>query len=72
MLKNNTNNQSFHRKYSFIFQFLDTQGLKRNSSIWERIDHTAIIDEFPMLSEDDIIRNITLGEQIALSLFKRI
>lgn len=54
-----------------FFQFLDAQGLKRNSSIWEKIDHTAIIDEFPMLSEHDIIRNITLGEEVAPPLFKR-
>lgn len=53
-----------------FFQFLDAQGLKRNSSTWEKIDHTNIIDEFPMLTEEEIITNVTLGKQVLRSLFK--
>jgi hypothetical protein len=35
--------------------------LKKYSSKWKKINHTDTIDEFPMLSEDEIINNITLG-----------
>jgi DDE superfamily endonuclease len=46
-------------------QFLEQQGLKQNSSKWEIIDHVEILDQFPILSEDDIIKNITLGASLS-------
>ncbi|CAF3376716.1 unnamed protein product [Rotaria socialis] len=46
--------------YLYI-QFLQRNNLKKSSSKWHAIDHIDIIDEFPILSEDEIVSNITLG-----------
>ena len=51
------------------YQFVEAQGLKRNSSLCEKINHTDIIEEFPILNEKDIIANITCGKQRFLGLF---
>ena len=47
------------------FQFLNNQGLKRNSSLWKQCNHTDI-DDFPMLTEEEIVSNITLGKRILI------
>ncbi|CAF5013088.1 unnamed protein product, partial [Rotaria sp. Silwood1] len=41
--------------------FLDKNNLKKQSSKWERLNHTDIMDEFPVLCENDIVNNISLG-----------
>ena len=48
-----------------IFWFLNNNNLKEISKL-ETIDHTDIIDEFPILSEDGIARNVTLGTEFCL------
>lgn len=50
------------------FQFLEAQGLKRYSSMWEKADHTDIIDEFPILTEEEIVVNITLGKSVVFTI----
>ncbi|CAF2019127.1 unnamed protein product [Rotaria magnacalcarata] len=41
--------------------FLQKNNLKKTSSTWEMIDHSDILHEFPIMTEDEIINNITLG-----------
>ncbi|CAF4911820.1 unnamed protein product [Rotaria socialis] len=41
--------------------FLQKSNLKKNSSTWETIDHSDILHEFPIMTEDEIVNNITLG-----------
>ncbi|CAM4987122.1 unnamed protein product [Rotaria socialis] len=40
--------------------FLQKNNLKKTSSKWEIIDHSDILHEFPIMSEDEIVNNITL------------
>ncbi len=52
---------------SFLtFQFLDNHNLKKYLSKWQQINHTEILNEFLIPSEDEIVSNITLGTKIFL------
>ncbi|CAF3796636.1 unnamed protein product [Rotaria magnacalcarata] len=44
-----------------LHEFLETNNLKRLTSKWQIADHADILEVFPMLSENHIVNNITLG-----------
>ncbi|CAM4761070.1 unnamed protein product [Rotaria magnacalcarata] len=44
-----------------LHEFLETNNLKRLTSKWQTADHADILEVFPMLSENHIVNNITLG-----------
>ena len=52
----------------FLFQILNEHNLLRRSSQWETIEHIDILDDFPILSEEDI-GDITLGTEHKLKIF---
>ncbi|CAF4665627.1 unnamed protein product, partial [Rotaria socialis] len=41
--------------------FFERNNPKKLSSKWNKLDHIDIINEYPILSEDNIVENITLG-----------
>jgi hypothetical protein len=51
-----------------MFQLLEQNNLTRRPSQWETIDHTGIIDDFPVLSEEEL-GDITFGTKLKLSIF---
>lgn len=50
-----------------VFQLLNEHNLLKRPSVWETIDHTDIIDDFPILSEEGI-GDITLGMKLLLKI----
>ncbi|CAF4651489.1 unnamed protein product, partial [Rotaria sp. Silwood2] len=58
---NTVQNSSLPHLEEYLSIFLEKNNLKKLTSKWEIINHTNILDEFPILSENDIVNNITLG-----------
>lgn len=57
-----------HKVCHLAFQLLTDNNLMKRPSAWETIDHIDLIDDFPMLSEEEI-GDITLGSKLQLSVF---
>ena len=52
-----------------VFQLLNENNLLKQPSAWETIDYTDIIHEFPILSEEEEIGDITLGTTLLPEVF---
>ena len=57
-----------HEVCHLVFQLLTQNNLMKRPSVWETTDHIDLIDDFPMLSEEEI-GNITLGAKLQLRVF---
>lgn len=53
---------------NFVFQLLNENNLLKRPSVWEKIDHADIMNDFPVLSEEEI-GDITLGTKLSLIVF---